>query len=244
MDIEPPYIKITPPAETSPSFLDDSDWIRRNQKALLQKYGECSIIVSHHKVIGIGATYDEAVEDVYRNLPDDIGEISPIHKRLRHSHLIRQIAIISAVISGFLAVCFIAFISFMAYVVGGLGDILNSPLCDPQNPAGIQDVARIELPPSYSNLQSSCGGMMGWGAEASFDIDPDELDIFLASTSIERPLSSTEVTTHFSYISQQEIENLDSYLYGVYDSYEWFEEVIVDTSNQNRWIVYFKLLAG
>jgi hypothetical protein len=53
---------------------------------LLEKYGECSIIVYEQKVIGVGDTYDEALADAERNLPPEIKEITPIHERLRHRH--------------------------------------------------------------------------------------------------------------------------------------------------------------
>jgi hypothetical protein len=73
----------------------------------------------------------------------------------------------------------------MIYSLSGLGDMFDSPICDSQNPSGIQEVARIELPPSYSNLESSCGGLQGWSAKARFDMAPSDLDLFLASTNIE-----------------------------------------------------------
>jgi hypothetical protein len=72
--------------QTPKNVFDDFDWIRRNEKTLLEKYGECSIIVYHEQVLGVGATYDEAVQDAERKLPPEIGEVTPVHERLYYRH--------------------------------------------------------------------------------------------------------------------------------------------------------------
>ena len=72
--------------ETPPNIFTDFDWVRRNEKTLLEQYGECSIIVYREKVIGVGATYDEALVDAERRLPEDVKEVTPIHERLHHRH--------------------------------------------------------------------------------------------------------------------------------------------------------------
>lgn len=72
--------------ETPPNVFTDFDWVRRNEKELLEQYGECSIIVYREKVIGLGATYDEALLDAERRLPTDVKEVTPIHERLHHRH--------------------------------------------------------------------------------------------------------------------------------------------------------------
>ena len=69
--------------ETPSNVYSDFDWVRRNEQALLDKYGECSIIVFQEQVIGVGKTYDEALEDAERNLPPEVAEVTPIHERLR-----------------------------------------------------------------------------------------------------------------------------------------------------------------
>jgi hypothetical protein len=71
---------------TPPNIFTDFDWVRRNEKALLAQYGECSITVYREQVIGIGPTYNEALEDAERNLPADIQEVTPIHERLDQRH--------------------------------------------------------------------------------------------------------------------------------------------------------------
>jgi len=70
--------------ETPRNIFGDFDWIRRHEKELLEKYGECSIIVYKEQVLGVGATYDEAVENAEQNLPAEMGEVTPVHERLEH----------------------------------------------------------------------------------------------------------------------------------------------------------------
>lgn len=72
--------------ETPPNVFSDFDWIRLHEKELLEKYGECSIIVYQEQVVGVGTTYDEAVQDAEHNLPADSGEITPVHRRIFHRH--------------------------------------------------------------------------------------------------------------------------------------------------------------
>ena len=72
--------------ETPKNVFTDFDWVRRHEKELLDEYGECSIIVYQDQVIGVGATYDEALADAEVRLPKDSGEVTPVHERLRHRH--------------------------------------------------------------------------------------------------------------------------------------------------------------
>lgn len=134
-------------------------------------------------------------------------------------------------------------IGLMIYTLSGLGDMFDSPMCDPQNPSGIQEVARIELPPSYSNLKSTCGGVQGWWAQANFDMAPSDLDLFLASTNIESLQPTTELSESLEG-NYEEIGYVTSYLYGSDNRDEWYEEVVINTGNPKRWTVYFLLLGG
>jgi hypothetical protein len=70
--------------ETPKNIFGDFDWIRRHEKELLEKYGECSIIVYKEEVLGVGATYDGALENAEHNLPPEAGEVTPVHERLSH----------------------------------------------------------------------------------------------------------------------------------------------------------------
>lgn len=68
---------------TPPNVYSDFDWIRRHEQELLEKYGECSIIVYKQQVIGTGPTYAEAVENAEANLPPQADVITPVHQWLR-----------------------------------------------------------------------------------------------------------------------------------------------------------------
>ncbi len=72
--------------QTPPNVFSDFDWIRRHEKALIEKYGERSIIVYQQQVIGVGNTYSEALEDAENKLPPNSPEITPVHQGLRHRH--------------------------------------------------------------------------------------------------------------------------------------------------------------
>jgi hypothetical protein len=136
-------------------------------------------------------------------------------------------------------------ISLIDFRLAVLGAIFGNS-CDPQNPSEIESVARIKLPPSYRNLASNCGGMQGWGADARFEINPTELDLFLETTNIKPPLTPDGLPTQPQsvFLSLEDRENLTAYLYGSYDSFDWREEIIVDTSDPNGWVIYFSVLAG
>jgi len=71
-----------PLGHTPPNVYSDFDWIRRHEKELLEQYGECSIIVYKEQVLGIGPTYQAALDDAERNLLPDAGEVTPVHERL------------------------------------------------------------------------------------------------------------------------------------------------------------------
>lgn len=72
--------------ETPPNTYSDFDWVRQNEKQLLEQYGECILIVYEQKVLGAGHTYQEAVEDAERNLAPEIGAVTPIMAFLHYRH--------------------------------------------------------------------------------------------------------------------------------------------------------------
>ena len=77
--------------ETPKNVFSDFDWIRRNEKELLEKYGECSIIVYKQQVIGVGSTYEEAIESAEQNLPEDVTEVTPVHQWLFQRHPLQRL---------------------------------------------------------------------------------------------------------------------------------------------------------
>jgi hypothetical protein len=85
--MDKPRIRMGHPyGQTPPNVYSDFDWVHRHEKELLEKYGECSIIVYQQQVLGTGPTYAAALEDAERNLPPTLGEITSIHQWLQHRH--------------------------------------------------------------------------------------------------------------------------------------------------------------
>lgn len=69
-----------PHGQTPANVYSDFEWIHQHEKELLEQYGECSIIVYQQKVIGVGATYQAALENAEENLPPDGQPITPVHE--------------------------------------------------------------------------------------------------------------------------------------------------------------------
>jgi len=72
--------------ETPANLFTDHDWFRHHQKDLLDQYGECFIVIYHEKVIGVGDTYETAVQAAEANLPPGDSEITPMVELLRERH--------------------------------------------------------------------------------------------------------------------------------------------------------------
>ena len=72
--------------KTPPNIFSDHDWVRRNEKRLLDQYGERCIVVFNERVLGVGDTYEAAVEDAEKNLAPDVDEVTPIVELLHHRH--------------------------------------------------------------------------------------------------------------------------------------------------------------
>lgn len=91
MSTSTPRIKMTHAyGETPPNVFNDFDWIHQHENELLEKYGECFVIVYKETVLGVGATYDEAIQDAERNLPAGNDEVTPVHRRIfKRHHLFR-----------------------------------------------------------------------------------------------------------------------------------------------------------
>lgn len=72
--------------KTPLNIFSDHDWVRRNEKRLLDQYGERCIVVFNEEVLGVGDTYEAAVEDAEKNLAPDVDEVTPIVELLHHRH--------------------------------------------------------------------------------------------------------------------------------------------------------------
>ena len=72
--------------ETPANLFTDHDWFRQHQDDLLAKHGECFLVIYHEKVIGVGDTYETAVQAAEANLPPGDSEITPMVELLRERH--------------------------------------------------------------------------------------------------------------------------------------------------------------
>jgi hypothetical protein len=80
-----------PIGQRPPNVFSDFEWARQNRQALLEKYGECSILVYNQKVIGVGPTYKDALENAEQNLAPDVEKVTPIHERLRYDNPFQRV---------------------------------------------------------------------------------------------------------------------------------------------------------
>ena len=116
--------------------------------------------------------------------------------------------------------------------------------CGTEDPAPFEGYAHVTLPDDYSNFSSSCAGIQGMVATASFDIDPKDFEVFLSTSSIDPSSLSNQLPLDIHTTWIIDIKDFDTVRYGIYESDEWLEEIIVDTNDPNRWTVYFTVLAG
>jgi hypothetical protein len=75
-----------PYGETPPNTFVDFDWAKANENQLLERYGECVILVYQQQVIGKGSTLQEAEEDAEKNLPSEMSEATPVTVFLHQRH--------------------------------------------------------------------------------------------------------------------------------------------------------------
>jgi hypothetical protein len=161
--------------------------------------------------------------------------------------LIRNIIIGLAGLTICGAVVAIAGLVWLGNLFSGDSIGLIDPPCTVSNPSGIEEMAEFKLPPSAKLLSAGCGGMQGWGAWASFEMNPADLNTFLATTSVKPPLSNTNHPEKL-HCACANNEKITDYLYGDYSSYNnnhsWREEVFIDTHDKNLYTVYFTVLGG
>lgn len=155
--------------------------------------------------------------------------------------IIRAILALFSSIVGMI-ICGFFFIMTLANSLEDFGDTHGSS-CDNTDTIRFESYAQVSLPPNYDNFQSFCGGTQ-WGVDVVFDIPPDELDLFLSTTHIDTSqlLNGLHSQIHSMYFYDRP-QMPAPYLYAIYsEDRDWFEELIVDTSNPNRWTVYFTVL--
>lgn len=128
-------------------------------------------------------------------------------------------------------------IGIIGYAIRGISSLSG---CEESDPEQIEYLAQFELPPSAKNLESYCVGLQAYSADASFEMNPSELDTFITSTHIESHLF-TEKSSKNEFLNSRldkKASQMDSYLYGKYVSADFTQEILIDTSNSERYTVY------
>ena len=149
------------------------------------------------------------------------------------------------IILGFGTIVFIACFAWFIALVNALAILSGfDGGCDSHDPSIFEEYAEVTLPTSFNNFDSFCGGLQGLVFEAQFDIHPDDLEGFLQTTSIDNASLTHELPTTVHSTKRNKLYEIESVRYGIYDSFEWREEIIIDIRDQERWVVYFTVLAG
>lgn len=73
-----------PRGEVPANTRSDLNWIHEHEEELLNQYGESMILVFEQKVIGVGNTYVEMVENAERNLSPEVSVATPVTYFLHH----------------------------------------------------------------------------------------------------------------------------------------------------------------
>src|SRR5262249_16335382 len=136
-------------------------------------------------------------------------------------------------------------LSRAADVLGTIGAEPNT--CDPKTPQNTEELGQFKFPPSMRNLHSSCFGMQGWGGTAQFEMSPSDLDYFVNHLQLKSPLANTGVPVDNSFATASSA--LKSYLHGSYHTiYQngkaFWQDVLIDTSDSTRYIVYVNISGG
>lgn len=105
----------------------------------------------------------------------------------------------------------------------------------------VERTAYFKFPPSATHIESFCMGMQGWFASANFEMSPEELETFINSTYIEMPLD-TALPTEPYFFDPDSVKDMKSYLYG--NGYNGLQEVLIDTSDPDKYFVYFRAGGG
>ena len=131
----------------------------------------------------------------------------------------------------------------IGYAIHGISFLSG---CEESNPEQIEYLAQFELPPSAKNIKSSCFGLQAYSADVSFEMNPADLDIFVASTSIEPPLF-TDKSPDIKFLNNglnKKASQMDNYLYGKYESFDFTQEILIDTSKPEHYVVYINASGG
>ncbi len=115
----------------------------------------------------------------------------------------------------------------------------------PDNPGAVEQVAKLKLPPSTTNLFAHSTAFQDCFVFVSFEMHPDELDEFLTSTSVTAldSVIGSELTYFINLMGDKVNWAFDSqatYLYGEGSSDDNFppQLIVVDPSDPTLYKVY------
>lgn len=74
------------PGEVSPNTWSDFKWVHDHEDELLQRYGECVLLVYQEQVIGKGSTIEIALAEAEQTLLRLETEVTPITYFLHQRH--------------------------------------------------------------------------------------------------------------------------------------------------------------
>ncbi len=77
--------------EVAPNTWSDFEWARTHHNELLAQYGTCVALIYQQKIIGTGATYEEALKNAQANLSPEISDVTPILYLINHRHRIYRV---------------------------------------------------------------------------------------------------------------------------------------------------------
>jgi hypothetical protein len=77
--------------EVAPNTWGDFEWARAHHNELLAEYGTCVALIYQQKIIGTGATYEEALENAEANLAPEISDATPILYLINHRHRLYRV---------------------------------------------------------------------------------------------------------------------------------------------------------
>jgi hypothetical protein len=161
----------------------------------------------------------------------------PIDNRPKRSTARGWIVVIAVIVALIVLIVGI-YVWYNEYILKQSGFRPLAPnVCPPDDAASVEAALKITLPPSTLNLDSYCGEDED-GGSAIFEIVPGELDALLKSTKIDMPLSSTRRVAYLTFTREQ-LDEIDSYLSGYYRDDFLIQEILINTSDPQNYIVYF-----
>jgi hypothetical protein len=122
-------------------------------------------------------------------------------------------------------------------------ELLNNPnACPPDDRAWVERIAGFDFPPSADNLYARCINWQEWRGQLAFDMNPAELDIFLANIEMETPLVSSDKPKMLGLFADdataKQIEAVTTYLYGENRIDDVWHYILIDTANPSLYRVH------